>query len=249
MNITVADFKNGKQEDAYMLGSRGYNNIAVSSSIVEKMASDPAATAKYEKVFAEMSGNSERIEKFARENNDEILSAGALIDKNGKVSYWMVGRSRDTMENPGTVYKEKVQKQIAEKRAKKKEEEALKEKKLAKAESVEKLMEQVKKGFYKYGGMSGDNTAETDAYYDKIHSYVKSLDLSTRRAAPWTLSQLHLEISGRVTQAVKEKDPTWTAGKPISHEILDEIFAGDTIYQDSVNALYSKDSKGLDIQI
>ncbi|RKJ50806.1 hypothetical protein D7X25_18040 [bacterium 1XD42-8] len=146
VNITVVDFKNGKQEDAYMLGSRGYNNIAVSSSIVEKMAEDPAAAAKYEKVFAEMSGNSERIEKFARENNDEILSAGALIDKNGKVSYWMVGRSKDTMENPGTVYKEKVQKQIAEKRAKKKEEEALKEKKLAKAESVEKLMEQVKAG-------------------------------------------------------------------------------------------------------
>ncbi len=146
VNITVADFKNGKQEDAYMLGSRGYKNIAVSPGIVEKMAEDPAAAAKYEKVFAEMSGNSERIEKFARENNDEILSAGALIDKNGKVSYWMVGKSKDTMENPGTVYKEKVQKQIAEKRAKKKEEEALKEKKLAKAESVEKLMEQIKAG-------------------------------------------------------------------------------------------------------
>ena len=146
VNITVVDFKNGKQEDAYMLGSRGYNNTAVSPGIVEKMAKDPAAAAKYEKVFAEMSGNSERIEKFARENNEEILSVGALIDKNGKVSYWMVGRSKDTMENPGTVYKEKVQKQIAEKRAKKKEEEALKEKKLAKAESVEKLMEQIKAG-------------------------------------------------------------------------------------------------------
>ena len=146
VNITVADFKNGKQEDAYMLGSRGYNNIAVSPGIVEKMAKDPAAAAKYEKVFAEMSGNSERIEKFARENNDEILSAGALIDKNGKASYWMVGRSKDTMENPGTVYKEKIQKQIAEKRVKKKAEEALKEKKLAKAESVEKLMEQIKAG-------------------------------------------------------------------------------------------------------
>ncbi len=146
VNITVADFNNGKQEEAYMLGSRGYNNIAVSSGIIEKMASDPAAAAKYEKVFAEMSGNSERIEKFARENNDEILSAGALIDKDGKVSYWMVGRSKDTMENPGTVYKEKVQKQIAEKRAEKKEEEALKEKRLAKAESAEKLMEQIKAG-------------------------------------------------------------------------------------------------------
>ena len=99
-------------------------------------------------------------------------------------------------------------------------------------EMKQHVYEDVKKGFYKYGGMSGDNTAETDAYYDKIHSYVKSLDLSTRRAAPWTLSQLHLEISGGATQAVKEKDPTWTAGQPISHEILDEIFAGDAIFQD-----------------
>ena len=146
VSITVADFKNGKQEDSYMLGSRGYNNIAVSSSIIEKMASDPAAAAKYEKIFAEMSGNSERVEKFAKENNQEILGAGAIIDKNGEVSYWMAGRSKNKIENPGTVYKEKVQKQIAEKRAKKKEEEALKEKKLAKAESVEKLMEQIKAG-------------------------------------------------------------------------------------------------------
>ena len=146
VSITVADFKNGKQEDAYMLGSRGYNNIAVSSSIIEKMVSDPAAAAKYEKIFAEMSGNSERVEKFAKENNQEILGAGAIIDKNGEVSYWMAGRSKNKIENPGTVYKEKVQKQIAEKRAKKKEEEAIKEKKLAKAESVEKLMEQIKAG-------------------------------------------------------------------------------------------------------
>lgn len=141
VNITVADFNSEKQSDAYMLGSRGYNNIAVSPSILERMASDSATAAKYEKVFAEMSVNTERIEKFAKENNDEILGAGAIIDKNGKVSYWMVGRSKDTIENPGTTYKEKIQKQIAEKRAKKKEEEKLQEKKLAKAESIEKLME------------------------------------------------------------------------------------------------------------
>ena len=47
VNITVADFKNGKQEDAYMLGSRGYNNIAVSSSIVrEEWASRPGSGGK-----------------------------------------------------------------------------------------------------------------------------------------------------------------------------------------------------------
>ena len=141
VNITVADFKNSKQEDAYMLGSRGYNNVAISASIVEKMSKDPAAAVKYEKVISDMTGNADRIEKFAKENNDEILGAGVVIDKNGKVSYWMVGRSKDKIENPGTVYKEKVQKQIEEKRAKKKEEEALKKKRLEKAETLEKLLE------------------------------------------------------------------------------------------------------------
>jgi len=61
------------------------------------------------------------------------------------------------------------------------------------------------------------------------------------------LSQLHLEISGRVTQAVNEKDPTWTAGKPISHEILDEIFADESIT--SMVSGKSGTAEGMDIQI
>jgi len=32
----------------------------------------------------------------------------------------------------------------------------------------------------------------------------------------------------------EEKNPTWTAGKPIFHKILDEIFAGDTPFQEVV---------------
>lgn len=39
-------------------------------------------------------------------------------------------------------------------------------------EMKQHVFEDVKREFYKYGGMSGDNTAETDAYFDKIHSYV-----------------------------------------------------------------------------
>ncbi len=127
-----------------MLGSRGYNNVAISPGIVEKMSKDPAAAAKYEKVISDMAGNADRIEKFAKENNDEILGAGVVIDKNGKVSYWMVGRSKDKIENPGTVYKEKVQAQIEGKRAKKKEEEALKKKRLERAETLEKLIEKIR---------------------------------------------------------------------------------------------------------
>ena len=41
VNITVADFNSEKQSDAYMLGSRGYNNVAISASVVERMATDP----------------------------------------------------------------------------------------------------------------------------------------------------------------------------------------------------------------
>ena len=51
-NVTVTDFKNGKQEDNYMFGCSGGNNVAISANIIEKMAKDPAAAAKYEKVIA-----------------------------------------------------------------------------------------------------------------------------------------------------------------------------------------------------
>lgn len=162
VNITVADFKSERQSNAYMLGSKGYNNIAVSSDVIRKMASDPSVAEKYENVFEEMSHNSERIEKFARENNDEILGAGAVIDKNGKVSYWMAGRSKDKFENPGTVYKDKIQQQIKEKREKKKAEEAAKQKRLEKSETLEKLLKkfrdkarEIADGTFAVGGKNG----------------------------------------------------------------------------------------------
>ena len=96
-------------------------------------------------------------------------------------------------------------------------------------EMKQHVFEDVKKEFYKYGGMSGDSTSETDAYYDKIHSYVKTLKASDRSPATWTLSQLHLDLTHAVTAAVKEKVPGWTNGKPIPSDVLDEIFADESI--------------------
>ncbi|RKI77458.1 hypothetical protein D7V83_18510 [bacterium 0.1xD8-71] len=114
-------------------------------------------------------------------------------------------------------------------------------------EMKQHVLEDVKKEFYKYGGMSGDNAAETDAYYDKIHSYVKTLKASDRSPATWTLSQLHLDLAHAVTSAVKEKVPGWTNGKPIPSDVLDEIFADESIT--SMVAGKSGTAKGLDIQI
>jgi len=113
-------------------------------------------------------------------------------------------------------------------------------------EMKQHVFEDVKKEFYQYGGMSGDNITETDAYYDKIHSYVKTLKKSDRSPATWTLSQLHLDLAHAVTIAVKEKMPGWTNGQQIASDVLDEIFADESIT--SILSIKPSAEKGIDIQ-
>ena len=146
VNITVADFRNGKQEDAYMLGSSGGNNIVIASNMIEQMASDPAAAAKYEKYIAQVPESAKIMKDGIAAHGNEMVACGTAIDKDGKVTYWSVSRHKPSKESQSVSYKKIRQEQSEEKRAKKKEEESLKEKKLAKAESVEKLMEQIKAG-------------------------------------------------------------------------------------------------------
>ena len=144
VNITMADFSNLEQRKAYMFSCSGYNNVAISSKIVERMASDPATAAKYEKVIAETPEQGEKFVKDCEARNTIVYAQGVVIDKDGKVTYWAIGGDKEPRENPGTVFKEKIQKQIEEKRAKKKEEEKLKEKRLEQAETAEQLLEKLK---------------------------------------------------------------------------------------------------------
>ncbi|MCD7724421.1 MAG: DUF6033 family protein [Clostridiales bacterium] len=140
VNITVADFSSDRQLKSYMFSCSGYNNIAISSSIIEKMASDPAAAAKYEKVIADVPNAAQEIKEGVEATGSELLACGTVIDKNGNVSYWGIGRA-ETIENPGTVYKEKAQKQLEEKRAEKKEKEKSEEWKAEKEAAEEKQQE------------------------------------------------------------------------------------------------------------
>lgn len=143
VNITVADFGNGKQEDAYLFGCSGGNQVVVSADILEKMAKDPAVAAEYEKVIAKVPDSTEEMKSRIAALGGENLACGVAIDKNGKVSYWSVSRyHRDRKQE--TDYKKTLQEQLEEKRAKKKEEEALKGRRLAKEESVERLLEKLR---------------------------------------------------------------------------------------------------------
>ncbi len=96
-------------------------------------------------------------------------------------------------------------------------------------EMKQHILEDVKRAYYKYNGMSGDNEAEWDAYYRKNNEYYKTLKREDRLSAAWTLNQLHLGISGKVRDAIRAEVPGWTAGKPIPKELLDKIFADESV--------------------
>ena len=135
INITVVDFKSEKQELFYMLGCSGGNNVAISSAMVEKMAKDPVTAEKYEKIIADIPNVSkEAKEKIEADPGSKYIASGVKIDKNGKVTYWSV--SQKTTEGPGSDQKEKLQKQLEEKRAEKKKQEK------AEAKKKEKQKEQ-----------------------------------------------------------------------------------------------------------
>ena len=144
VNITVVDFKNDKQMDNYMFGSSGGNNIAISSNIIQKMATDPATAAKYEKYIADVPKAAEEIKAGLADHGAEMVAGGTVIDKNGKVSYWCIGKHEPPKDSPTVSYKKQMQEQLEENRAKKKEEEALKEKRIEKAETLEKLLEKIR---------------------------------------------------------------------------------------------------------
>lgn len=108
------------------------------------------------------------------------------------------------------------------------------------------VLEDVKMAYYKYNGMSGDNEAEWDAYYRKNNEYYKTLKKEDRLSAAWTLGQLHLGISNKVTSAIKAKVPGWTAGNYIPEGLLDEIFADESIT--SMVSGKAGGAKGLDIR-
>ncbi len=144
VKISLVDFSNEKQANAYIMGSSGGNNIAIASNIAEKIAKDPAVAAKYENVIADVPNASKIMEEGIASHDAEMVACGVSIDKDGKVSYWSVSKHKSPKDNS---YKEKLKKQTEEKRAKKKEEEKTKEKRLAKAETFRETFGKTQNNF------------------------------------------------------------------------------------------------------
>ncbi len=114
-------------------------------------------------------------------------------------------------------------------------------------EMKQRVFNSVKDAFYKYYGMSGDNEVEWEEMAQAKSNYYKTLKKEDRVAAAWTLGQLEVNIANKVSSAVKAKVPGWTCGKPIPSDVLDEIFADESIT--SMVSGKSAGAKGLDVKI
>ncbi|MBD5549278.1 MAG: DUF3879 family protein [Lachnospiraceae bacterium] len=114
-------------------------------------------------------------------------------------------------------------------------------------EMKQRVFYNVKDAFYKYNGMSGDNEAEWEEMAQAKNNYYKTLKKEDRAAAAWTLGQLEVNIANKVFNAVRARVPGWTYGKPIPSDVLDEIFADESIT--SMVSGKSGTSDGLDVKI
>jgi Skp family chaperone for outer membrane proteins len=137
MSVTVASFKNSREQEKYAWGCLGgFHNVAISSNILEQMANDPAVAAKYEKYFEEY--DPEIAREASKRGGRELLAFGMVIDKDGKVSYWGICQT-----SPEELAREEKQKA----KRKKKEEELeakLEEMRLIKAKAMKELLEQIR---------------------------------------------------------------------------------------------------------
>ncbi len=177
INITVVDFKSERQERNYMLGCSGGNNVAISSGIIEKMAKDPETAAKYEKIIEDVPKVFDELkERVESEPGCKLIASGAMIDKNGKVTYWSV--SSKTSEGPGK--DEKLKKLLEEKRLERKkkekaeeerrekqlEEDRLRELIIAKGESVKNMLHNIRSGGINSGSVESINDTEPGSRFD-----------------------------------------------------------------------------------
>ncbi len=96
------------------------------------------------------------------------------------------------------------------------------------------IYDDIKKAYYERNGMSGSD-ADMNAYYDKIHEYIKAANKDDRLSVSWTINQFSLSLADKVAAEIKERDPEWEAGQPVSKDILDEIFADDKLLSDCIN--------------
>lgn len=148
MDISVAKWSTDEEQDYYAEKSDKEYSVLINPELLEKMATDPAAREKYEKVLGGAGEQFDTLKEELGEDADKIKGFSITMDKDGNVSY-AVKLLKD-MEANSKAQKERISERRAER---KKEEEQRQERVVQKkietekveASSIEELVAAIKK--------------------------------------------------------------------------------------------------------
>ena len=138
VNVTVGS---DKSFDGYMWGAGSGNNIYIAKEVADRAKKDPELMKTLEDQISKVPQSVQEIKDGMKRLGSETIACGVQIDKNGRISYWCIGRKVSGNEDNKPTYKEQVQKQLAEMREKKKAEEKASAKNLVAKQTEENLSE------------------------------------------------------------------------------------------------------------
>ena len=188
VNITVGKGTTAKSFKSYMLGSSGANNIYIEDNIIQKMASDPAYAAKYEKVIADAPKAGKEIKESLESMGHRCLASGTQIDEKGRVSYWCVGYNPNAAKHNAEIRAERqkseknIKDSIDKSRQNRKEQaESIKEKQAElRAEEKERMELLISKADSVEGMVSKVGKGETEVLSGKMLDGIKSVGVDLR---------------------------------------------------------------------
>ncbi|MDL2283585.1 DUF6033 family protein [Oxalobacter sp. OttesenSCG-928-P03] len=139
LNIVVKNIGTDKQYEDFMFSAMGtHNSVAVPAGVINRMASDPSYAAEMEGRLSNLPDELAEIKKACEAGGSTVYAVGAVVDKDGKITYWAIGGDSRPREAPGSKNKEWLEKQLEEKREK-----AAEELRLQKAEQKQELIDKL----------------------------------------------------------------------------------------------------------
>lgn len=87
MDISVAEWSTDEEQDYYAEQSNKDYSVLINPELLEKMATDPAAREKYEKVLSGAGDELDTLKEELGEDAEKIKGFSITMDKDGNVSY------------------------------------------------------------------------------------------------------------------------------------------------------------------
>ncbi len=146
LDISVAEWSTDEEQEYYAGRTDKEFSVLINPELLEKMAADDSARAKYEEVLANAGKSMETMKNELGEDADKVKNFSITMDADGKVKYavqLIKDMTEKSKESSKASESDKQKERIEERRAEKKEKEKLETEKIE-ADSIENLIAAIK---------------------------------------------------------------------------------------------------------